>query len=253
MARTGESSIRIQNAGVFLPGSFNIIDLLGGLSGVDGGNGIVDITGAGSGGGAAGSLTVTINLATSGIINNVNQTFTYNGLASYVIVDSQVDTSATIVFKDGVTTITTSSPPQNNFYIITGTSLIIQTPPEATDVSPTNTNRNYTFTEGQASVCFVDSKVDMDASFSYNAGASTTAVVTSTPPQQSILLVGGGGVNPQIPSGSLNQSTFFARGVVAIAVVDNDIDGAAVLTYNSGTNETEIVTSVPPQNNIYAF
>lgn len=48
MARTGETSIRIYNAGV-LVGSFNSIDLNGTLTGSDEGNGVINITGSGGG------------------------------------------------------------------------------------------------------------------------------------------------------------------------------------------------------------
>lgn len=49
MARTGETSIKILNAGVVLPGSFNTIDLNGSLSGSDEGGGILNLTGSGGG------------------------------------------------------------------------------------------------------------------------------------------------------------------------------------------------------------
>lgn len=48
MARTGETNVKIYNAGV-LVGSFNSIDLNGTLSGSDESNGIVNITGSGGG------------------------------------------------------------------------------------------------------------------------------------------------------------------------------------------------------------
>lgn len=51
MARTGETSIKIFNAGVALPGAFNAIDLNGTLVGTDEGNGVVDINGSGGGAG----------------------------------------------------------------------------------------------------------------------------------------------------------------------------------------------------------
>lgn len=51
MARTGETSIKILNAGVALPGSFNAIDLNGSLTGSDEGGGVVDINGSGGSGG----------------------------------------------------------------------------------------------------------------------------------------------------------------------------------------------------------
>lgn len=50
MARTGESSITINNNGVTL-GAFSIFNLISGISAVDSGNGIAGITASGGGGG----------------------------------------------------------------------------------------------------------------------------------------------------------------------------------------------------------
>ncbi len=62
-------------------------------------------------------------------------------------------------------------------------------------------------------------------------------------------------LNPQAPTGSINSSnvTFVATGRVSVAFVDSSIDTGAGFVYNSGTNQTTITSSVPPQNSIYAF
>lgn len=72
MARTGNTNVKIFNAGVLL-GSFNAIDLNGTLSGSDEGNGVVDISGSGGGTGTniateiltptQSSANITLNLA----------------------------------------------------------------------------------------------------------------------------------------------------------------------------------------------
>lgn len=59
MARTGETNIRILNAGVALPGSFNAIDLNGTVSGSDEGGGILNLTGTGGVGSSIATEVVT--------------------------------------------------------------------------------------------------------------------------------------------------------------------------------------------------
>lgn len=49
MARTSEPNIRFKNNGVFIAGSFSIVDLLGTLTGADSGGGVIGITGSGGG------------------------------------------------------------------------------------------------------------------------------------------------------------------------------------------------------------
>lgn len=62
---------------------------------------------------------------------------------------------------------------------------------------------------------------------------------------------GGTGLNPQIPSGTINSSntTFTTSGIVSIAFVDGLIDSSASIT---GSPNSTIVYSVPPQNAVYA-
>lgn len=63
MARTAETSLRFKNNGVYIAGSFNIVDLLSGITGVDSGGGVVGLTATGSG---ANIATEVLSATTSG-------------------------------------------------------------------------------------------------------------------------------------------------------------------------------------------
>ena len=123
---------------------------------------------------------------------------------------------------------------------------------------PTGTinSSNKVFTMlGSVIVAGEDSVIAPDAVISYSSITNISTITYATPPQNNVFALIGSGLSPQVPSGAVNSSntSFTATGKVIVAVVDSVIDVGAVLTYNSGTNTTTIVTSVPPQNSIYAF
>ena len=62
----------------------------------------------------------------------------------------------------------------------------------------------------------------------------------------------GTGLNKQVPSGTVNSinTTFTCTGIVSVAIADGTVDVDAVI---SGSTNSTIVYSVPPQNNVYAF
>lgn len=113
-------------------------------------------------------------------------------------------------------------------------------------------NRIFT-ASGKVSVAVVDSAIDVAAVLSYDIGSNITTITYSSPPLNNVYAFIGG--NAQIPSGTINTNnrTFIANGQITVAIVDSVVDVAASISYNSGTNQTTIIYSTPPQYNVYAF
>lgn len=83
-------------------------------------------------------------------------------------------------------------------------------------------------------------------------GAGTGVTITNVNGTKVISTAGGSGINPQVPTGTIDSlnKTFVCVGLVKVAFVDGNPDTSAVIT---GAVNSTIVYSQPPQQYVFAF
>ncbi len=214
-------------------------------------------------GGSSSSGTSVLKFAIpTGTVNGVNTSFTITGQVVVAGSDDGSDAAASLSYNSGldVTTITYTSPPQNNVFalVLSSTNPTLTTPTGSVNGS----NTSFTVT-GRVTLVFTDRVVDVGATFSYAPLTNTTTITTSIPPQNNIsaLVVVGFPISTQTPTCTTNSSglpdgvatQFSAVGQINAAIGDSGVDVSASLSYDYANNLTNIIYSVPPQNNVSTF
>lgn len=145
-----------------------------------------------------------------------------------------------------------------------GGAIYVQTPVGVID----GTNRIYSVSTTIGEVVELEFNGEFIHPSEYTASGTTITMATALPAisgaaftvayQGTSTIPTGTGINPQVPTGTINgtNKTFSATGVINVVGADGQILTPVTdysTSYNSGTNVTTITYVQAPQSQVYAF